>query len=400
MKTYPTTPANVIEVRYVREVIPTKYQDIIRLWHEGRTLDVLTHVPVDVLADVLYNLGSKFTDLVKEEVPKDVQVRAANELKQLLEASESASPKEVESWLKSFLTKEQLDQLCGWVRDGVILADLKWERVGGGSKEQGAPAAVRLVFGVVDLFIRVPRVRCSHVNLFEDVIVRDLLVKKVETKLVNLEALKFYGEFMTWDTTYYSDRTMPAIDLVQDIGLTDVVRPTPDQEAKLQMLEMTRSVRLDDKARADAIRRGLPPVSLQGMKITTLHSQAIGALLEGEMAYIVIWHNPRKTDPVRFLTTVITTTPYGMARVWALRGNEHLCDAVAAFDHKDAPIGALVSWVIDVIDQRGLFVRLDKPLAVVALGRRRIEPWLSAPEPPVSNVKMMEQLEPTGAGAD
>ena len=391
--TYPTTPTSVVEVRYVREVIPAKHQDIIRLWHAGRTLEVLTHLPPDVLADVLYNLGDKFKNILTEVRP-ELQEMAANSFKTLLEASDQPSPKEIESWLKSFLTKEQLAQIVEWVEDGVTLSNVKWVRLGGEPKHENVPAFWRLIKGFVDLFIRQPEIRSTHVNFFEDVIIRDLIVKRTETKLVNVGLLKVYGEIRAFDTTYYSSRVVPDIDLVQDIGIAEIVRPSAEQESELKRFGMTRSVRLDPKARAEAIRSGLPPVSLGTTKVTAIRSQVLGALLEGEMAFIVVWNNPRETDPQRFLTTVITTTPYGMARVWAIRGNDELLTASAAFDKNDAPIGMLTSWVIDVLDQRALFVKLDKPLAVIALGRRRLVPWKNMPRKPVSHLKASTELEP------
>ncbi len=392
MTTYPTTPTSMVEVRYVREVIPAKHQDVVRLWHAGRTLDVLTHLPPDVLADVLYSLGARFRDILREIKP-ELQEMAAADLKVLLEAAEQPSAKELESWLKSFLTKEQLDQICEWVEDGVTLRTVKWERLGGGPEQENVPSLWRFLKSTIEIFIRQPNIRSTHVDFFEDVILRDLLVKRVETKLVNIGMLRFYAEIKTFDTTYYSDRVVPDIDIVQDIGIAEIVRPNAEQERELQRFGMTRSVRLDPKARAEAIRSGLPPVGLGTTKVTALQSQALGALLEGEMAYIVIWNDPKEIDPRRFLTTVITTTPYGMAQVWAIEGNKPLGSAVGAFDKYDAPLGSLAKWVVSLLDQRELVVRLNKPVAVIALGRRRLDPWKRMPRKSVSHLKPSQELE-------
>ena len=390
--TYPTTPTSMVEVRYAREVIPAKHQDIVRLWYAGRTLDVLTNLPFDVLADVLYNLGDKFKGILSEVSP-ELQTMAAANFEKLMAAQEPG-PREVESWLKSFLTKEQLAQICDWVQDGVTLRTVTWGPLGGNPRHEDVPALWRLIKGTIELVIKQPSVRSTKVNFFEDVILRGLIVKRVETKLVNVGLLKFYADIKTYDTTYYSDRVVPGMDLVQDIGIADVVRPTVEQEMELQRFGMTRAVRLDPKARAEAIRSGLPPVGLKASKVTAIRSQLLGALLEGEMAFIVIWNNPVETDPERFLTTVITTTPYGMARVWALRGGKKLGSVTAAFDKNTAPIGMLASWVINTLDQRGLVVKLDKPLAAIAFGRRRLAPWKSMPQKPVSLLKASKELEP------
>jgi hypothetical protein len=392
IKTYDGTPGSVVEVRYLREVIPPKHQDILRLWHEGRTLDALTHVPVDVLADVLYNLGGKFKLLLDREVPAELQVQAAKDFRILLEAADQASPKEVESWLKSFLTKEQLTQVCGWVKNGVTLTDVRWVRLGGEPKHEGVPVFWRVIKGFVELFVRQPEIRCTRVDFLRDVIVRDLLVKKVESKLVSSKRLKYYAEVLTYDTTYYSDRALPQLNLVEDTGLAEVVAPTAEQEAELQRFGMTRSVRLDPKARAAAIRDGLPPVGLKATQVTTLRSQVVGALIEGELAYVVVWNNPKKDDPVRYLTTVITTTPYGMADVWAYRGSKRVMHATAAFEKPTGPVGNLLMWVVGVLDQRELFVKLDKPLAVFAFGPRRIDPFPRRSLDPVSLKEPAEEL--------
>ena len=391
--TYPTTPTSMVEVRYAREVIPAVHQDVVRLWYAGRTLEVLTHVPFDVLADVLYNLGDKFKGILSEIKPELQEMAAAN-FKTLMAAPQQPSPREVESWLKSFLTKEQLAQIVEWVEDGVTLRTVTWGPLGGEPKHENVPMLWRLIKGTIELVIRQPKVRSTHVDFFEDVILRGLIVKRVETKLVNVGLLKFYADIKTFDTTYYSDRVVPDMDLIQDIGIADIVRPSAEQELELQRFGMTRAERLDPKARAEAIRSGLPPVGLKSTKVTAIRSQLLGALLEKEMAFIVIWNNPDETDPVRFLTTVITTTPYGMARVWALRGNDELGSATAVFDKNTAPIGSLVSWVIRLVDQRSLLVKLDKPLAVIAFGRRRLDPWKSMPKKPVSYLKASEELEP------
>jgi len=394
--TYPETPSSMVEVRYKREVVPPKYQEVIRLWHAGRTLDVLTHVPPDVLADVLYNLGDKFKRLLGE-VPAETQKRAAMGLKALLEAEEAPGPAELESWLKSLLTKEQLDQVCDWVRDGVTLTNVRWVRLGGEPREEGVPVFWRFVQSFVDVFVRQPEIRSTHVNFFEDVILRNLMVMKLETKLVNVGLLKFYAEVLTFDTTYFSDRVAPTLDLVQDIGLAEIVRPSEAEEAELARFGMTRSTRLSAEARAEAIRNGLPPVALKSTTVTAIRSQLLGALLENEMAYVVIWNNPREADPVRFLTTVVTPGPYGMARVWALRGNDELCHGVMPFQ-KQAPLAELASMVGAEL-QKGaeLFVRLDKPVAVFAFGRRRLAPWTELPRDTASFLKPMHELEP---GAD
>ena len=391
--TYPTTPTSMVEIRYAREVIPAKHQDVVRLWYAGRTLDVLAHLPFDVLADVLYNLGDKFKDILGEVSP-ELQAAAAASFEKLVVAAQQPSPREVESWLKSFLTKEQLAQVCDWVRDGVTLRTVTWGPIGGEPKHKNVPVLWRLIKGTIELVIRQPKIRSTNVNFFEDVILRGLIVKRVETKLVNVGLLKFYADIKTFDTTYYSDRVVPDMDLVQDIGIAEIVRPTVAQEQELQRFGMTRAVRLDPKARAEAIRSGLPAVGLKVTKVTAIRSQLLGALLEGEMAFIVIWNNPVETDPERFLTTVITTTPYGMARVWALRGNSDLGSVTAAFDKNTTPVGMLASWVISTLDQRGLVVQLDKPLAVIAFGRRRLAPWKNTPRKPVSHLKASTELEP------
>jgi hypothetical protein len=392
ISTYPGTPSSFVEVRYVREVIPPKHQDVLRLWHEGRTLDALTHVPVDVLADVLYNLGDKFKRLLEREVPDAVQVKAAKDLRVLLEAAGQASPKEVESWLKSFLTKEQLAQVCGWVEDGVTLTDVRWVQLGGEPKHEGVPAFWRVLKGFVGLFIRQPQIRSTRVDFLKDVIVRGLLVRKVETRLVTTARLKYYAEMLTYDTSYYADRALPQLNLVEDIGLADVMAPSEAEEAELQRYGMTRSVRLDPRATAAAIRDGLPPVGVKATRVTTLRSQLLGALLEGELAYVVVWNNPKKSDPVRYLTMVITTTPYGMANVWAYRGSECVMQATAAFEKSQSPVGSLLSWVIGVLDQRELFVKLEKPLAVFAFGPRRIQPFGRLSTEPVSLKEAADEL--------
>ena len=430
--TYPKTPAGVVEVRYMREVIPPKHQNIVRLWHEGQTLDVLTHLPVDVLADVLYNLGDKFKGLLDEEIPVERQIAAAKAFKTLLEA-DSVTPKEVESWLKSLLSKEQLDEVCEWVRDGVRLTDVKWVRLGGDPRQEGVPVFWRLVKGFVELFIRQPEIRTTSVNFYEDVILRDLTVRRVEGKLVALSRLKVYAEIKTFDTSYYSDRVVPELDLIQDMGLVAAVRPTPEQVEELRKYGMTRSVVNDLVAgddtgllkppplkvkeavekgdpptqpytmpyktgdKRETLRNGLPPVGLNSLPVTAIRSQVLGALLENEMAFVVVWRNPLKTDPQRFLTTVVTTTPYGMARVWALRGNEGLYSAVGAFDKTRAPLTMVASWVVDILDQRSLFVRLNKPVAVIAFGNRPLTPWADAVKRPVNYADAVLDLEPAKA---
>ncbi len=391
--TYPTTPTSMVEIRYAREVIPAKHQDIIRLWYAGRTLDVLTNLPVDVLGDVIYNLGDKFAGIWAEVRP-ELRDKAVADLEKLM-VIEQPSPKAVETWLMSFLNKEQLAQICDWVRSGVTLRTIKWEPLGGAPKQKGVPALWRLLKGTVELVIKQPNIRSTSVDFLEDVILRGIVVKRVETKLVNVGMLKFYADIKTFDTTYYSDRVVPSLDLVQDIGIADIVRPSTAQEIELQRFGMTRAVQLDPKARAEAIRNGLPPVGLKSTKVTAIRSQLLGALLEGEMAFIVIWNNPVEIDPDRFLTTVITTTPYGMARVWAFRGNGDLMgSATGSFNKNTAPIGMLASWVIDLVDQRAAFVKLNKPVAVIAFGRRRLAPWKDAATKPVSYLKASEELEP------
>ena len=50
---------------------------------------------------------------------------------------------------------------------------------------------------------------------------------------------------------------------------------------------------------------------------------------------------------------------------------------------------------VGVLDQRDLFVKLDKPIAAFALGNRRIAPWSRMAVPPVSQQKPAQELEPT-----
>lgn len=391
---YPTTPTSVVEVRRLVEAVPPKYQDVVRLWYEGRTLDVLTRVPVDVLADVLYNLGWKFRDLLREVKP-EAQVQAAKELKTMAEAPQAPSPREVESWLKSFLTKEQLDQLCRWVKEGVELRDARWVPLGGEPRDRSMPPMLRGAKEVLELFVRERQVRRTRVNFFDDVILRDLLVTKVESRLVEKEQLRFYADVKTFKTTYYSDRVVPVVDLIQNIGVSEVSSPTAEEEAELQRFGITRSVPLDQKARAETIRLGLPPVGLKAIRVTSVQSQVVGALLEGEVAYVVIWNNPAEVDAGRFLTTVVTVGPYGMATVWAVRGNKVLCHATAPFEASHAPpFARLTSWVCHVLDQQQLFVKLDEPVAVVAFGRRMLAPWSGLPPKPVSRENVVKELEP------
>ena len=394
MTVYPNTPTSCIEVKYVRDVIPTEHQDVIKYWHQGRTLDALTNLPVDVLADVLYNLGDKFKSLLDEEVSPAVQERAARDFRAMLESPKQPSPKQVEAWLKSLLTAEQLGELTDWVEEGVTLRDVKWVRLGGEPRQKDLPVFWRGLKGFVELFIRQPEIRSTRVDFLNDVIIRDLLTSQVETKLVNLSAMQFYIEAKTFKTTYYSDRVVPALDIVEEVALAEVIRPTPAEEAELQQFGMTRSVRFDRDARSAAIRSGLPPVSLERTLVTSVRSQVLGALLENEMAYVVVWNNPREADPVKFITTVITTGPYGMARISALRGDEKLCEAYAPFNRSSAPIGTLASWVVDVLDQRSLFVDLKEPVAVFAFGNRRIAPFDALPRNHVSQVAPMLELEP------
>jgi hypothetical protein len=86
-----------------------------------------------------------------------------------------------------------------------------------------------------------------------------------------------------------------------------------------------------------------------------------------------------------------------MARVWALRGNDALGSAVGAFDKTRAPLGLIASWVVDVLDQRSLFMRLEKPVAVIAFGNRPMEPWANAPKQPVNYADAVLDLEPAKA---
>ena len=396
MQTYPKTPTTVVEVRYYRDAVRTEHQEVVRLWHEGRTLDALIRLPAGVLADVLYNLGSHFTRLLDELTPA-VRTRAATDFATLLQAARGGTPPtpvQIESWLKSFLDAEQLGQLLQWVREGVTLRDVRWVRLGGEPRDRDVPLFWALLKGSIDLFVRQPEIRTTEVNFYEDVILRHLLVRTLRTRLVDLSQLQVYAEIIPYDTTHFSERTTPAIDLVQNTAMAKIQRPTAEQQAELEKMGMTRSVQLDRKDRADVVRTGLPPVGANPLTVTSVHSQVLGALLEGEMAYLVIWNNPRRADPIRFLTTVVTPGPYGMARVWTLRGNEQVCEAYAAFDRDDAPLGLLASWVVSVFDQRSLFVRLDKPLAVMALGRRPIAPWSDRPRPPASRATTVRELEP------
>jgi len=368
MELAPKTPTDLVEIRYVRDDIPEKYQHIIQMWHAGKTLDVLTNLPLGVLADVLYNLGGNFTRLMKEVDRKVVEKAAKDfgEMVQNAKAGNPPTPKEVESWLKSFLSVEQLGEILGWVRDGIHLESVRWVPLGGLPVQKDAPLFWKLVFGVVDLVIRQPEVRTTKVNLFEDVILRHLLARTTRIKLVRLSTLKFYAEFITYDTTYYSDRAIPAIDLIQASGLAKIADTTAEQEAELQRFGMTSSV-------------AAPKGKEKPTMVTSLRSQILGALIEGEMAYVVVWNNPQKRDPVRYLTTLITTGPYGMARVWAMRGDMELCEFSGAFEEREAPITELVSWIVSLVDQRRLFVQLEKPVAVIAFGRRRIAPWSERP---------------------
>jgi len=395
VETYPQTPSSVVEVRYMKEAVPPKHQELIRLWQGGRTLDVLTHLPPDVLGDVLYSLGYKFKDLLNREVAPDVQKRAAADFNAMLQGPEP-TPKEVESWLKSFLTKEQLDQLCGWVRDGVELRDARWVPLGGEPQDKNMPAFWRLLKDTLGLFVKEREVRETRVDFFKDVILRDLLVMQVESKLVNVNTLRFYAEVVTFDTTYYTDRVTPEVDLVQDIGLAEVVRPTLEQEAELQKYGMTRATRLDAPSREEAIRRGLPPIGLNATRMTSLRSQVIGTLLEGEMAYVIIWNNPAQQDPVRFLTTVVTVGPYGMARVWATKEGRDLGVATASFDSPRAPVASVLACAAHCLGKcTGLFVTPTRPVAVIAFGTRTLAPWTHIPMPPVNQEKVASELEPT-----
>ena len=95
---------------------------------------------------------------------------------------------------------------------------------------------------------------------------------------------------------------------------------------------------------------------------------------------------------------MVTTNPYGMARVWAYCDGRELAAATAAFDTNKPPLGELVAWILRLVDQRELFVKLNKPLAVIAFGRRRLEPWSDEPPKPVSFEKPSQELEPVESG--
>lgn len=394
IQTFPNTPTSVVEVRYLQEGIPAEHQDVIRLWHEGRTLDALTNLPVEVLANVLYNLGDNWKNMLNREVPPSLQERAAQEFKTMLEAEKAPSPKEVESWLKSFLTTEQLSQMLGWIRNGVTLKDVRWVRLGGEPKHKDLPIFWRAVKGFLELFIRQPEIRSVKINFFEDIIIRDLMATRVETKLVNLDALKFYAEVKTFETTYYSDRVMPALELIQDIGVCEIVRPTADEEESLKRYGMTRTRKFEQPDRAQTIRKGLPPMALDPTLITTVRSQVLGAILDNQLAYVIIWNNPKTSDPERFITTVVTTDPYGMARVWAVKGNQRIAEAYKPFDRTNAPVGRLVEWTVSALDQRSFFTDIERPVAVFAFGNRRIEPWNGKRHDPSTSVPPMRELEP------
>ena len=391
---YPGTSKNLVEIWRVREVVPPKHQEIVRLWQKGRTLDALTRLPLDVLADVLYNLGGNFRRLLGELTPAE-QEKAAKALKAMLEAGEQPSSHEVEVWLKSFLNKEQLDQLCGWVRDGVTLKDIRWVKLGGRPQDKDIPVFWELLQDVMDVFIREPEIRTTTVDFYNDVILRNLLVKTVESRLVHLPAVKVYAEVRTFDCSYFSDRVMPELDLVQgQVKPLEVAVPVKEDAAELLRTGSTTSIRLDPEAHADAVARGLPLLG-KGMKVSSIHSQVLGAVLSNELAYVVVWHNPRKTDVDRFLTTVVTTDPYGMSKIWAMRGDDVLCEATATFDEEDAtPLGSFVKFIASVLDQRGLFVKLDKPLAVIAFGNRPLAPWASRETAPISRDALKNELAP------
>ncbi len=438
VRPYPGTPTSMVEVRYVKEVVPPKYQHILHMWQQDRILEVLTHVPIDVLANVLYHLGDVFKEQILDGVDPEAQRQAAVKLKAMLEAPKDPSPMEVESWLKSFLPAEQLAKLCFYVRNGVSWRDVRWVSLVGKPKPKNLPFFWRAILGVVDVFLRQPEIWDQHVDFYR-LMVRRLMVKKVEAKLVNVGALKFYGEVFTYRTSGYSDRVIPAIDLVQDVGLAEIIRPNAEQEDQLQRYGMTRSLPAPPKDRREAIRRGLPPVSLKTTRVTAFRSQIIGALLEGELAVLIIWNNPLTTDPERYLTTLVTVDPHGLGRVWILHRDRVLSRRPMGFGATPAesprdytanavPVamsrllpsiatkscsgmaGAIVSWVRTevhgflqsspgpIAGHVGV-VGPPKPLATIVFGRRPLEPWKSMPREPVSRTTPMQELEPAEEGA-
>jgi len=437
---YPTTPTSVVEVRYAKEAVPEKYQHILYLWQQNRTPEVLMNLPIDVLANVLYHLGDVFKDDILAGVSAEQQQAAGERLKAMLESPTEPSPKEVEAWLKSFLSAEQFGKLCYYVRHGVRWSDEKWVSVLGDPKPKGIPVFWKVLFGVLDLFVRQAEVWRMDVDFYR-LIVRDLMVRTTESKLVNLGTLKFYAEVYTCGTSDYTALAVPAIDLVQDVGLADIIRPTIEQEAELQRFGMTRNVRLDPKARAEAIRSGLPPAGLQTIPVTAMHSQILGALLEGETAILIIWNNPVTTDPERYLTTLVTVDPQGLGRVWVLKRDRVLAARsgdnaqpmkmakdesysifksvlhVGTFGSGGSFAGAyqpLIEWLKSEFKQTQELVMLTgelvgypgvvsdpegsvsvpDPIAVIKFGRRRREPWKDMAQEPVSYVKPMKELEP------
>ncbi len=397
MEVYDSTPTSMVEIRYEKEVVPPKYQEIIRLWDESRILDMICRLPIDVVADVLYTLGDIFKDRILADVEPAVLQQAATQLKAMLEAETEPSPKEMESWLKSFLKAEQLLELCKWVAaDSVPVVERRYVPRGGRPEIRGSQSLFpAVVDSLVDaLFSRDLEVKGRHVNIYREVILRGLLTKKVESKLVNPGLLRFYAEIVPYGATYYSDRALPPIDLLQDIGIAEVVQPTDEQEAELRRFGMTRAVKLEAEDRAMAIRKGLPPVSLKPTKVTAFRSQILGALLEDQMAYAVIWNNPVQQDTARYLTTFVTTNPYGMARVWTVRSGRVLWDAQAALRVPDRSEASLVEWVTSMLQHSGAQVAL-RPVAVVSFGLRPLAPWRSVSQKPVSFVTAAQELEPT-----
>ncbi|MFW6158527.1 MAG: hypothetical protein ACOC8E_04130 [Planctomycetota bacterium] len=424
---YPGTSDNLVEVWRVREVVPPKYQRVVDLWQQGKTLDALVRLPLPAFADVLYSLGDNFKDLCAD-VPEKRLAEAREMYDQwantYLETTKSPSPIVYEVTLKYLFDAEQLDRLLDWIRDGVTLKDISWT----GPDSWGLLRVIPF-----------PRTRTTRINIYEDVVLRHLLERKVERCLVHAPTLEVFAEVRTFDTTYFSDRVLPQINLIQgqprpvtvavpekdDVDLllrTGRTAPmlvegaTVEEyaEARGALVQLgtphqqTRSVRsgAPDEGKAGAssvalshgdkvetLRRGLPLPNDTSLNVTSLHSQVLGAVLANQLAYVVVWNNPEKIDASRFLTTVVTADPHGMAKVWAIRDNEVLCTATGTFRSRTgfAGLTGVVEFVVDSLG--GLVYRSEKPVAVFAFGNRELEPWTEMRREPVSRVDLIKEFK-------
>ncbi len=422
---YPGTSQNLVEVWRVREVVPPEHQRTVDLWQQGRTLDALVRLPLPAFADVLYSMGHRFENLCRE-VPSD-RLREARAMYDewattYLETSQSPSPISYEIMLKYLFNPQQLDRLLSWADRGVTLRETRWTG--------------RDSWGLLRL-IPFPRTYRTRINIYEDVVLRHLLERKVERTLVHAPTFEVFAEVRTFDTSYFSDRVLPEINLIQgqpkpvsvqvpeladvdELLRTGHTRPllvdgvsiaayqqdratlvqmgSPDQQARAMSFEEAHAgeaesdpVTLTYEEKVEALRSGLPLPKDVSLDVTSLHSQVLGAVLSNQLAYIVIWRSPREVDTSQFLTTVVTVEPEGMARVWAIRNNRVLRTARGAFPDGRAPAANVVRFVGRTLG--GLFHRSERPVAVFAFGNRELAPWTDIDREPVDRVDLIREFK-------